>query len=109
MAAQARAEGYGQNQPADKPVPYRGYYYKILKAQGKNAPGGAYRYMVKGRMIGGFALVAYPAQHGNSGVMTFVVNHEGKVFQKNLGLNTASVAAAMTEYNPDGSWSEVKQ
>ena len=101
FAARARSEGYGQNKASDKPVPYRGYYYRILTAQGKNAPGGAYSYLVKGNMIGGFALVAYPAEYGNSGVMTFIVNHDGKVFQKDLGKNTAATAAAMKEYNPD--------
>jgi Protein of unknown function (DUF2950) len=60
-------------------------------------------------MIGGFAVMAYPAQYGNSGVMTFIVNHEGKVFQKNLGKNTAALAAAMTEYNPDSTWEDVKE
>jgi DUF2950 family protein len=109
LAARARSEGYGQNKASDKPVPYRGYYYKILTAQGKAAPGGAYSYIVKGKMIGGFALVAYPAQYGNSGVMTFIVNHDGKVFQKNLGKNTAAAASAMTVYNPDSTWSEVKE
>ena len=108
LAARARSEGYGQNKASDKPVPYRGYYYKILTAQGKDAPGGAYSYIVKGKMIGGFALVAYPAEYGNSGVMSFIVNHEGKVFQKDLGKNTASAAAAMKEYNPDKTWAEVK-
>jgi hypothetical protein len=108
LAARARGEGYGQNKAGDKPVPYRGYYYKILTAQGKDAPGGAYSYLVKGKMIGGFALVAYPAEYGNSGVMSFVVNHEGKVFQKDLGKNTASAAIAMKEYNPDKTWAEVK-
>ena len=108
LAARARSEGYGQNKANDKPVPYRGYYYKILTAQGKDAPGGAYSYIVKGKMIGGFALVAYPAEYGNSGVMSFIVNHEGKVFQKDLGKNTASAAAAMKEYNPDKTWAEVK-
>ena len=81
--ARARTEGY-QGKPTT-PVPYHGYYYRILTAQGKEAPGGAYSYLVKGKMIGGFAVVAYPAEYGNSGVMTFIVNHEGKVFQKNLG------------------------
>jgi hypothetical protein len=90
-------------------VPYHGYYYKILTGQGKNAPGGAYSYLVKGKMIGGFALVAYPAEYGNSGVMTFVVNHEGKLFQKNLGNNTASIAKNMKVYDPDSNWSEVKE
>ncbi len=105
FAARARSEGY---KAGDKPVPYRGYYYKILTAQGKNAAGGAYSYLVKGKMIGGFALVAFPAQYGNSGVMSFIVNHDGKVFQKDLGKNTASAAAAMNEYNPDKTWVEVK-
>ena len=105
FAARARSEGY---KAGDKPVPYHGYYYKILTAQGKSAPGGAYSYIVKGKMIGGFALVAYPAEYGNSGVMSFIVNHDGKVFQKDLGKNTASVAQNMKEYNPDSSWIEVK-
>lgn len=106
--AEAKREGYEKNPSGGAPPPYHGYYYKILKSQGKNAPGGAYSYLVKGKMIGGFAVVAYPAQYGNSGVMTFIVSHEGKVFQKNLGKNTASVAAAMTQYNPDPTWTEVK-
>ena len=111
LAAQAQGAGYtaqgaGAGQTA---TPYYGYFYKILQAQGKDAPGGAYSYLVKGKMIGGFALVAFPAQYGNSGVMTFIVNHAGKVFQKNLGTNTASVAGAMKEYNPDSTWTEVKQ
>jgi hypothetical protein len=105
LVARARGEGY---KAGDKPVPYHGYDYKILTAQGKDAPGGAYSYLVKGKMIGGFALVAYPAEYGNSGVMSFIVNHEGKVFQKDLGKNTASAAAAMKEYNPDKTWAEVK-
>ena len=109
FAARAVKEGYGQNKSTDKPTPYRGYYYRILTAQGKDAPGGAYSYLVKGKMIGGFALVAYPAEYGNSGVMTFIVNHDGKVYQKDLGEKTASAAAAMKEYNPDSSWAEVKQ
>ena len=108
IMTQARSEGY-KKQESGGPPPYHGYYYKILTAQGKDAPGGTYSYLVKGKMIGGFAVVAYPAQYGNSGVMTFSVNHEGKVFQKNLGKNTAAVAAAMTEYNPDSTWTEVKQ
>ncbi len=106
LAARAVKEGY---KASDKPVPFHGYYYRILTAQGKNAPGGAYSYLVKGSMIGGFALVAYPAEYRNSGVMTFIVNHDGKVFQKDLGKNTAAVASAMKEYNPDQSWVEVQQ
>jgi len=109
LAVRAVKEGYGQGKPSDKPAPFYGYYYRILTAQGKDAPGGAYSYVVKGNMIGGFALVAYPAEYGNSGVMTFIVNHEGKVFQKDLGKNTAATAGAMKEYNPDSTWAEMKQ
>jgi DUF2950 family protein len=108
IMTRVRGEGY-QAKGSATPVPYHGYYYRILTAQGKDAPGGAYSYMVKGRMIGGFAVIAYPAEYGNSGVMTFIVNHDGKVFQKNLGQNTASMAASMKEYNPDKTWSEVQQ
>jgi hypothetical protein len=104
LFARATKEGY---QRADKPVPYHGYLFKILTAQGNNAPGGSLDYIVKGRMIGGFAMVAYPAQYGASGIMTFVVNHEGIVYQKNLGKNTAGAAAAMKTFNPDGSWKKV--
>ena len=104
---QARGEGY-KGQPSASPAPYHGYFYRILTAQGKDAAGGAYSYLVKGKMIGGFAVVAYPAEYENSGVMTFIVNYEGKVFQKDLGKNTASVAKAMKEYNPDKTWVEVK-
>ena len=83
---------------------YHGYYYRILKAQGKNAAGGAYDYVVKGKMIGGFALVAYPAEYGSSGVMTFIVNHDGVVYQKDLGAETAKIANAMTKFDPDQTW-----
>jgi hypothetical protein len=105
FAARAVKEGY---KAGDKPVPFHGYYYRILTAQGKDAPGGAYSYIVKGSMIGGFALVAYPAEYGNSGVMSFIVNHDGKIFEKDLGKNTGTVAAAMKEYNPDKTWKEVQ-
>jgi len=108
IMTQVRAAGY-QGKPSAKPQPYHGYFFRILTAQGKNAHGGAYSYMVKGKMIGGFAVVAYPAEYHNSGVMTFIVNHDGKVFQKNLGANTASIAKSMKDYNPDKSWAEVKQ
>ena len=107
--AEMKREGYKTELAPKSPPPYHGYYYKILKAQGKHARGGAYSYLVKGKMIGGFALVAYPATYGNSGVMTFIVNHDEKVFQKNLGKNTASIAAAMTQYNPDATWREVRE
>jgi hypothetical protein len=104
FAAQARKEGYTGKKSGDKPSPYHGYFYKILKAQGKNAPGGAYAYVVKGRMIGGFALVAYPANYGISGIMTFIVNHDGTVYEKDLGKRTQALAQAMTTFDPDRTW-----
>ena len=107
IMTRVRSEGY-QGKPSATPVPYHGYRYRILTAQGKDAPGGAYSYIVQGKMIGGFAVLAYPAEYGNSGVMTFIVNHDGKLFQKDLGKNTATIAAAMKEYNPDKSWAGVQ-
>jgi hypothetical protein len=89
LAAQASTEGYKLGEQA---APYHGYYYRILKGQGSNAPGGALNYVVKDKMIGGFALIAYPAEYGNSGVMTFMVNHAGTVYQKDLGPRTDSIA-----------------
>lgn len=88
--------------------PYHGYYYKILKAQGEHAPGGTYSYVVHGNMIGGFALVAYPAEYGSSGVMTFIVNQDGVVYQKDLGKETKKIAEAMTLYDPDETWQQIK-
>ena len=85
-----------------------GYYYRILTRQGKNAPGGAYDYVVKGNMIGGFALVAYPAKNGASGVMTFIVNHDGVVYQKDLGKNTEKTALAMKVFDPDSTWKKAQ-
>jgi Protein of unknown function (DUF2950) len=101
LAAGAAAEGYRAGQ---QPTPYHGYYYRILTRQGRSAPGGALDYVVRGDMIGGFALVAYPAEYGNSGVMTFLVNHRGVVYQKDLGPRTAAIAARMTAFNPDHTW-----
>ena len=103
LFATAQAEGYKPGTAA-KPNPYHGYYYRILKAQGPDAGGGAYDYVVRGNMIGGFALVAYPATYGNSGVMTFIVNQDGVVYQKNLGPDTAAIARKMTKFNPDATW-----
>jgi len=102
LFASARAEGYAASR--GKPTPYHGYYYRILKAQGPHAPGGAVDYVVRGHMVGGFALVAFPAQYGASGIMTFIVNHDGDVFQKDLGPNTAKIARSMVRYDPDASW-----
>jgi hypothetical protein len=101
LTANARGQGYDRHGPGD---PYHGYYYKILTGQGKDAPGGAYDYIVDGKMIGGFALVAYPARWGGSGVMTFICNHDGVVFERNLGKDTVTTASAMTVYNPDAGW-----
>ncbi|HEY7318536.1 MAG TPA: DUF2950 domain-containing protein [Candidatus Binatia bacterium] len=106
LVAQARAEGY--KGAGGKPVPYHGYYYKLLTGQGKDAPGGAYDYLVRGKMMGGFGVVAYPAQYGSSGIMTFIVNHDGVVYQKDLGTKTTSIAQSMTKFNPDKSWTPVK-
>lgn len=89
--------------------PYRGYYFKILTRQGKSAPGGAYSYIINGRMIAGFAMVAYPAQYGQSGVMTFIVSHNGKIFEKNLGKSTTDLGAKMTVFDPGAGWKEVAQ
>lgn len=104
LVVSARGEGYKRG---DKPMPYHGYYYRILTAQGPNAPDGAYDYLAHGRMIGGFALVAFPAQYGVSGVMTFIVNHEGVVYQKDLGPDSAAQARAMKTFNPDTTWKKV--
>jgi hypothetical protein len=106
--AEAVREGYVQKQTSDQPTPYHGYYYRMLKAQGKNAPGGAYDYVVNGKMIGGFALVAYPAKYGNSGIMTFIVNQDGVVYQKNLGKDTAKLARGMQSFNPDKTWAKAQ-
>ena len=108
LAAKAKEEGYGKSENAAK-QPYHGYHYRILTAQGRDAPGGAYGYVVRGKMIGGFALVAYPARWGVSGVMTFIVSHDGVVYQKNLGGRTAAVASKMTRFNPDATWSKAQQ
>ena len=92
----------------DKPgTDYHGYYFKILKGQGKHAPGGAYDYRIEGRMTAGFALVAWPVRYGETGVMTFVVNHEGQLYEKNLGPRTDAVARKMTLFDPDSSWRKV--
>jgi hypothetical protein len=109
LVAEARAQGYGPQAKGEKPhrpQPYHGYYYRILTRQGPHALGGAMSYVVQGHMIGGFALVAYPAKWGDSGIMTFIVNQDGVVYQKNLGLRTANLARQITEYDPDPSWTK---
>jgi hypothetical protein len=105
LFAQAQDEGYAVGNPGGNAessrYPYQGYFYRILKRQGKDAPGGAYDYRVGDRMIGGFALVAFPAQYGASGIMTFITNHDGTVFQKDLGEETEAAVRAMNAFNPD--------
>jgi len=86
---------------------YRGYHFKILTRQGKSAPGGAYSYVINGRMIAGFAMIAYPAEWGRSGVMSFIVSHNGKVYEKNLGKTSAQTGAKMTAFDPGAGWQEV--
>ncbi|HEV2175309.1 MAG TPA: DUF2950 family protein, partial [Nitrospira sp.] len=88
-------------------APYHGYFYRILTKQGKDAPGGAYDYLTKGHMIGGFAVVAYPARYGASGSLSFLVNQDGLVYEKNLGKNSTAIASKMTVFNPDTSWRQV--
>ena len=105
LAADASAEGY---KAGSEPQPYHGYYYRILTRQGASAPGGALNYVVKGKLIGGFALVAYPADYGNSGVMTFIVSHSGTIYQKDLGEDTEARARSMTSFDPDKSWKKVE-
>ncbi|HTT07287.1 MAG TPA: DUF2950 domain-containing protein [Gammaproteobacteria bacterium] len=108
MVASARAEGYGGKEPHRQRAPYHGYYYKILIRQGAAAMAGAFDYVVNGHMIGGFALVAFPAKYGGSGIMTFIVNQDGTVYQKNLGPDTAAIARQMTIFNPDLTWTTVR-
>jgi hypothetical protein len=101
LVAEASQEGYGEN-PRGKPV--HGYYFKMLTKQGKDAPGGAKSYVVDGKMTGGFAVLAYPAKYRSSGVMTFLVDTDGNVLQKDLGPKTDELAKAMDSYNPDEGW-----
>jgi hypothetical protein len=107
LAEKAKEEGYGKSSNAAH-EPYHGYLYRILTGQGGDAPGGAYDYVVRGRMVGGFALVAYPARWGASGVMTLIVNHDGTVYEKNLGKATEAIASKMTRFNPDPTWSKTQ-
>lgn len=125
LVASARAEGYSAGQgrvrtasqaqtPASQAQtgprhPFHGYYFKILKAQGPHAPGGKYGYIINGNMIAGYALIAYPDKWGSSGVMTFIVNQQGRVYQRNLGPNTLKIAGTITEYDPDPGWQPVKE
>jgi hypothetical protein len=103
IAAKASTEGY---KFGGKPIPYHGYYYRILTRQGAGAPGGAYDYLVGNKLRGGFALIAYPSEYGNSGIMTFMVNHDGTVFEKDLGPETGRLAPKIEAFLPDSTWSK---
>lgn len=105
LVARATAEGYKNGEQMS---PYHGYFFRIITAQGENANGGAYSYIVNGNMIGGFAIVAYPALYRASGVKTFIVNHEAVVYEKDLGPDTAKLAAAIDVFDPDKSWKKVE-
>jgi hypothetical protein len=107
LVAKAEGEGYGHRKGGDG-IPYHGYLFKILKGQGKDAPGGAFDFLVNGRMILGFAMLAYPAQYGSSGIMSFMVNQNGVVYQKDLGEESARIAASLELFNPDPSWKSVQ-
>lgn len=105
-AGQENTYSTGDN-AADNTIPFNGYFFRILMGQGENASGGGKSYMVNGKMVNGFAFVAYPAMYRSSGVMTFIVNQDGTIYQKDLGANTSKLAASMTEYNPDSTWNRV--
>jgi hypothetical protein len=109
LVGQAAQEGRAINTASGaRPSPFQGYYFKILNAQGSAAPGGAKQYVVNGNMSGGFALVAWPAQYGSTGVMTFIVNQDGIVYEKDLGSQTDAAARKITSYNPDTSWQQIR-
>jgi len=111
LVAAAREEGYMQKRaPGEKSRrPFHGYYFRIIKRQGSHAPGGKFDYIINNNMVAGHALVAFPARWGVSGIMTFIVNQRGRVYQKNLGPKTAEIARKMKEYNPDLTWKLVEQ
>jgi hypothetical protein len=103
----ANAQGDAKDQPGAAPVPFNGYYFRVLTGQGPHAQGGAKSYVVNGQMTGGFAFIAYPAEYRSSGVMTFIVDQSGAIFEKDLGPDTTKVAGAMTTYDPDSTWHKV--
>jgi hypothetical protein len=109
LVSRAFAQAAAANPAASgkKPVPYHGYYFRVLKSQGPDAPGGAFDYVVSGRMIGGFALLAWPAEYGVSGIRTLIINHDGVVYKRDLGAATATQARLITRFNPDKSWRPV--
>jgi Protein of unknown function (DUF2950) len=107
MVALATNEGYSAK--PSSPAPFHGYYFRILTSQGSHAPGGAKDYVVNGKLTGGFAFVAYPAEYDDSGVMTFIINQDGLLFQKDLGKTTTEIATAMSQFDPAEGWSPVEQ
>jgi Protein of unknown function (DUF2950) len=107
LFADAIKEGYSPRKQGEKHTPFHGYFFKILKAQGKNAPGGAYSYIINGHMVAGFALVAYPAHYGSTGIMTFMINQNGTIYQKDLGKNSAKIAEGIRKFDPDKTWHKV--
>ena len=109
LAAAASAGGYGRAQRGDRPEPYHGYVYRILERQGPAAPGGAMDYVVNGRMIGGFAIIASPARYGSTGIKTFMISHDDVVWEQDLGPATARAAAEMEAFNPDEDWQRVPE
>jgi len=109
LVGEAIEEGYtAARTPGGKPQAYHGYHYKIITAQGPHAPGGKLDYIVNGKFIGGFAIVAWPAEYGNSGIMTFIVNHDGIVYQKDLGVATGLLAKTITAYDPGPGWNKAE-
>jgi len=107
LFARAQSEGYDLGKQG--PTPFHGYHFRILTGQGPGASGGEYDYLVRGNMIGGFALVAYPSRWGASGVMSFMCSHDGRVYQKNLGPDSAVIASQMSRFDPDETWEKVEQ
>ena len=103
LVAEAQEAGY-RKKAEEGPQPFHGYYFRVLTRQGKHAPGGSYDYIINGNMIGGFALVAWPAEYDETGVMTFIVNQQGRVYQKDLGSKTGKIASSMKSYDPDDTW-----
>jgi len=109
LVAEAREEGYSAKKSGEGPRPFHGYVFTILTKQGAAAPGGKYSYIINGNMIGGFAIIAYPIKWSDSGVMTFIISHQGKLYQRNLGPKTAEMVKAISEYNPDKRWTPVSE
>jgi len=108
LVTEGKQKGYFKKDAEQSQQPYHGYYYRILTSQGEHAQGGAYNYIVDGNMIGGFAFIAYPADFDSSGIMTFIVNHDGAVLQKNLGSDTEQKAQALERFDPDETWTKVQ-